>query len=94
MANNTTTKNQFFPRMVSHPGVPLSAKIQEMGMSVREFALRATKPEKTILAVIRGDSSITPDMAVIFENVTGIPAHFWMTRQRKYDEFMARQRMA
>ncbi len=89
-----TTKNQYTPRKVSHPGVTLGAKIQEMGMSVREFAIRTAKPEKTILAVIRGDSSITPDMAVIFENVTQIPAHFWMSRQRLYDEFMARQRMA
>lgn len=94
MANKMATKNQYTPRTVSHPGVTLGAKIQEMEMSVREFAVRAAKPEKTILAVIRGDSSITPDMAVIFENVTRIPAHFWMARQRNYDEHMARQRMA
>lgn len=94
MANNMATKNQYTPRKVSHPGVTLGAKIQEMEMSVREFAVRTAKPEKTILAVIRGDSSITPDMAVIFENVTQIPAHFWMSRQRNYDEYMATQRMA
>lgn len=94
MANKMATKNQYTPRRISHPGVTLGAKIQEMEMSIREFAVRAAKPEKTILAVIRGDSSITPDMAVIFENVTQIPAHFWMSRQRSYDEFLARQRMA
>ena len=83
------TINQYTSRKVTHPGVTLGAKIQEMGMSVREFALRAAKPEKTILAVICGDSSITPDMAVIFENVTQIPARFWMSRERNYDEFLA-----
>lgn len=93
MANNTMTKNQYTPRRVSHPGATLAAKLQEMGMSIREFAVRATKPEKTILAVIKGDSSITPDMAVIFETVTSIPAHFWMSRQRNFDEYQARQRM-
>lgn len=94
MANNMVRKNEYSPQTVSHPGITLAAKIQEMGMSVREFSLRASKPEKTIQAVLRGDSSITPDMAVIFENVTGIPAHFWMSRQRNYDEFLARKRMA
>ncbi|MDE5878022.1 MAG: ImmA/IrrE family metallo-endopeptidase [Muribaculaceae bacterium] len=94
MVNSPATKNQYTPRTVSHPGVTLSAKIQEMGMSIREFALRTAKPEKTILAVIRGDSSITADMAVIFENVTMIPAHFWIARQRNYDEFLAQSRMA
>lgn len=94
MVNNMAKKNQYTPRSVSHPGATLGAKIQEMGMTIREFAVRASKPEKTILAVIRGDSSITPDMSVIFENVTQIPAHFWISRQRNYDEFMARERMA
>lgn len=94
MASNMANKNQYNPRNVSHPGVTLGAKIQEMEMSVREFAVRTAKPEKTILAVIRGNSSITPDMAVIFENVTQIPAHFWMARQRNYDEAMARKRIA
>lgn len=94
MANKMAIKNQYTPRTVSHPGRTLGAKIEEMGMTVREFALRAAKPEKTILAVIKGESSITPDMAVIFENVTSVPAHFWMARQRNYDESLARQRMA
>lgn len=94
MVNSAAIKNQYTPQTVSHPGATLGAKIQEMGMSIREFALRTAKPEKTILAVIRGDSSITPDMAVIFENVTMIPAHFWIARQRNYDESLAQSRMA
>lgn len=87
------TISQYTPKMVSHPGQTLGYKIQELGMSVKEFAIRASKPEKTIIAVIKGDSSITPDMAVAFENVTKIPAHFWMARQRKYDEAVAREKM-
>lgn len=93
MANNMTDKNQYKPNRVTHPGTTLEAKIKEMDMSIREFAIRTAKPEKTILAVIKGDSSITPDMAVIFENVTLIPAHFWLARQRNYDEFQAHQRL-
>lgn len=87
------TISQYTPKTVSHPGQTLGYKIQELEMSVKEFAIRASKPEKTIIAVIKGDSSITPDMAVAFENVTKIPAHFWMARQRKYDEAVAREKM-
>ena len=61
-------------------------------MSVKEFALRTSKPEKTIFAVISGNSSVTPDMAVAFESVTKIPAHFWLNIQRGYDEYVARKR--
>lgn len=78
-----TTMNHYTPPVAFHPGETLAEKLEEMGMSIKEFAIRVTKPEKTIIAIIRGDSSITSDMAVSFESVTQIPAHFWMNKQRE-----------
>jgi plasmid maintenance system antidote protein VapI len=63
-----------------------------MNMGPKEFAVRTGKPEKTIIAVLKGESSITPDMAGLFESVTRIPARFWMNKQRSYDEYLARKR--
>lgn len=85
-------KNQYFPSTVFHPGETLEEKLEEMNMGPKEFALRTGKPEKTITAILKGESAITPDMAVQFENVTKIPAHFWMNHQRSYDEFKAREK--
>lgn len=85
-------QNQYFPQSRPHVGETLSEKLQEMEMGPKEFALRTGKPEKTITAILKGDSSITPDMAVQFENVTKIPAHFWMNHQRSYDEYVARKK--
>lgn len=85
-------QNQYFPQSRPHPGETLAEKLEEMEMGPKEFALRTGKPEKTIIAVLKGESSITPDMAVQFEHVTKIPAHFWMNHQRSYDEFMVRQK--
>lgn len=85
-------QNQYFPQSVPHPGETLAEKLGEMGMGPKEFALRTGKPAQTITAVLKGDSSITPDMAVLFENVTKIPAHYWMNHQRGYDEYMAREK--
>lgn len=85
-------QNQYFPQSVPHPGETLAEKLEEMGMGPKEFALRSGKPEKTISAILKGDSSITPDMAVQFESVTKIPAHFWMNYQRTYDEYIAREK--
>jgi addiction module HigA family antidote len=83
---------KFVPPVAFHPGVTLSEKLKEMGMSVKEFAVRTSKPEKTIFAIINGSSSITSDMAVAFEIVTRIPAHFWLNKQRSFDEYVARTR--
>lgn len=78
--------------VVYHPGETLEEKLQEMGMGVKEFATRVSKPEKTIIAVLKGKSAITPDMAVAFEMVTKIPAGMWLRHQKSYDEFIARKK--
>jgi HTH-type transcriptional regulator/antitoxin HigA len=85
-------QNQYFPQSRPHPGETLAEKLDEIAMGPKEFALRTGKPEKTIIAVLKGDSSITPDMAVQFENVTKIPANFWINHQRGYDEYIAREK--
>ena len=83
-------QNQYYPQSRPHPGETLAEKLEEMGMGPKEFALRTGKPDKTITAILNGDSSITPDMAVQFEAVTQIPAHFWINHQKSYDEYIAR----
>ena len=85
-------QNQYFPQSVPHPGATLVEKLEEMGMGSKEFAIRTGKPEKTISDVLNGNSAITPDMAIQFENVTKIPAHFWMNSQRGYDEYLAKKK--
>ena len=87
-----TIKNEYFPETVTHPGFTLNEKLKEIGMSKKEFALRTEKPEQTIIKIINGKSSITPDMSIQFENVLKIPANFWLKKQYRYDEFVARNK--
>jgi addiction module HigA family antidote len=84
-------KNQYHPQIAFHPGETLAEKLEELGMGPKEFSIRTGKPEKTVIAILKGKSSITPEMAVQFEHVLKIPAHFWLNMQRNYDEFMARE---
>jgi addiction module HigA family antidote len=84
-------KNQYNPQMAFHPGETLAEKLKEIGMGPKEFAIRTGKPEKTISAVLKKKSAITPEMAVQFEHVLKIPAHFWLNKQRNYDEYLARK---
>ena len=61
-------------------------------MSITEVAKRISQPEETVLAVLHGKSSITPDLAVAFEIVTCIPAYMWLRHQERYDEFVGRKK--
>ncbi|MBE9467940.1 MAG: ImmA/IrrE family metallo-endopeptidase [Bacteroidetes bacterium] len=87
-----TLTNQYSPDIVFHPATTLNEKLKEMGMSRKEFALRTGKPEKTIIAVLKEESSLTPEMAILFETVTQIPAQFWINKQARYNEYIARKK--
>lgn len=90
MAN--TNNNEYNPDYMSHAGTVLREKLQEMQMSSKEFAIRVDKPEETISKILNGKSSITTEMAVLFESATKIPARFWINRQRLYDEHLTRKK--
>ena len=85
-------ENEFNPPVVFHPGEMLQEKLEEINMQINEFALRCGKPEKTIHAILKGNSRITPDMALAFEQVLDIPVKMWLGWQTFYDEFLARQK--
>ena len=83
--------NQYFPQIAFHPGETVEEKLEELGMAIKEFAVRTGTSEKTIIAIIKGKSAITPEMAVLFEQILKIPAHFWLNMQRNYDEYRTRK---
>jgi addiction module HigA family antidote len=85
-------QNEFILDIAFHPGETLAEKLEEINMGPKEFAIRTGKPEKTINAVLKGESAITSDMAILFEDVLQIPACFWLKQQYEYDEYIARQK--
>lgn len=91
---NTNHQEEYTPNIVFHPGETLQEKLEELGIGPKEFALRTGKPEQTISKVLNGKSNITPEMAVIFETVTRIPASFWQRKQARYDEYIAKEQRA
>jgi len=57
-------------------------------MSTHEFALKTGMPEDTVPLILKEESSITSDMTILFEDVTGVPAKFWIRKQTRYDEYL------
>ncbi len=71
-------------RLISPPGDTLKETIDHYGMSQTELAIRMARPEKTISEIITGKAAITADTALQLEMVLGIPAAFWLERERNY----------
>src|SRR5579884_806918 len=83
-------RNEYVPDYVSPPGDTLLETIEDLGMTQAELARRTGRPLKTINEIIQGKTAITPDTALQFERVLGIPAHFWNNREQQYREALAR----
>jgi addiction module HigA family antidote len=84
----TTIPTKYTPQIAFHPGETLAEKLKELGMGSKEFAAITGQHEETMPSILNGSSSITPEMAVQFEQVLKIPAHFWLNMQRRYEEYL------
>src|ERR1700730_9795052 len=72
------------------PGLTVLETIDTLGMSQAELARRTGRPIKTINEIVQGKAAITPETAIQFELVLGVPAHFWSNLERNYRESLAR----
>jgi HTH-type transcriptional regulator / antitoxin HigA len=87
-------RNQYSPIDVSPPGETLEEVLELRAMSQAELADRTGRPKKTINEIIKGKAAITPETAIQFERVLGIPANFWIMREQNYQEALARNKEA
>ncbi|MBX0312006.1 MAG: HigA family addiction module antidote protein [Sulfurihydrogenibium sp.] len=78
-------KNQLKIRYAVHPGITLKEKLEEMGMSPEEFAIKIDLPVEVVLSILNEKSPITSNIAIKLEKVLGIPASFWINKQINYD---------
>jgi HTH-type transcriptional regulator/antitoxin HigA len=87
-----TSRNEYAPDFVSAPGETLEEVLEMHGMSQVELAERTGRPKKTINEIMKGKAAITPETALQFELVLGIPAGFWTNREQQYREALARSK--
>ncbi len=78
---------------VPSPGSELVEKLEEMGLDANDLAARMGYTPKAVNDILQGNSRITPDVAIMLEMITEIPADYWLRRQMSYDEFLSRERV-
>jgi addiction module HigA family antidote len=69
----------------SHPGRLLRADIEALGVSIADAAIALGVTRQQLYRVLRGDSSVTPDMAWRLERAVGGTARFWLSMQIAFD---------
>lgn len=90
----TETLPVYAPRDVSPPGDTLRDLMDERALSQAELARRLGRPAQAINEIVAGKKEITEDTALELERVLQVPAHFWLAREARYREYLARERAA
>jgi HTH-type transcriptional regulator / antitoxin HigA len=75
---------QIQKELLSPPGDTIQETIDTIGMSQAELAERIGRPKEKLNALINGNEPLTLKTAILLERVLGIPASFWIERERGY----------
>lgn len=70
--------------LLSPPGDTIQEHLDFIGMSQAELAERMGRPKEKINDIIKGREPITTATAFQLEKVLGIPASFWLNREKTY----------
>ncbi len=88
----TETNLLYQPAEVSPPGDTLRDLMEERDLTQAELSRRLGRPTQAVNEILAGKKEITEDTAIELERVLQVPAHFWLTREAQYREYLARMR--
>lgn len=92
MTENKIKKTKYTPSLAVPPGETLLEVLENKGMTQTELANRTGRPLKTINEIVKGETAITAETAIQFEQTLGVPAHIWNNLESGYREILARLR--
>lgn len=85
----STTSQSYFPDIPVHPGMSLSDELGFLHLSATDLAKRTGVTKKHWSNILNGKASITPEVALKLEKVTGTKASYWNNLSRNYQASLA-----
>jgi addiction module HigA family antidote len=75
-----------------HPGEILAEELQEIGLTMNQFAKALHVPPNRISAIVHGTRGITGETALRLARYFGTSSEMWINLQAHYDLEVARDR--
>lgn len=85
------TETKIWPDIAIPPGELLAETLETIGLTQAALARRTGRPTQAVNEIVRGVKQITPETALQFEYVLGVPAHIWLGLESDYRHIRARQ---
>ena len=72
-----------------HPGYYIKEIVEESGLTQEDFAKRLDTTPKNLSLLIRGEQSLSIDMAMKLSRMMGTSINYWLNLQNAYDALIA-----
>ena len=80
---------EYDDRIAFHPGYYIKEIIDESGLTQRDFAYRLDTTPKNLSLLIRGEQSLSIDIAMKLSRMMGTSVSYWLNLQNAYDALIA-----
>ncbi|MCR5511143.1 MAG: HigA family addiction module antidote protein [Lachnospiraceae bacterium] len=76
---------EYNDKIAFHPGYYIKEIIDESGLTQEDFAKRLDTTPKNLSIIIRGEQTLTVDIAFKLSRMMGTSIHYWLNLQNAYD---------
>ena len=83
---------EFNDKIAFHPGYYIKENVDASGLTQEDFAKRLGTTPKNLSILIRGEQSLSIDIAVKLSRMLGTSVNYWLNLQSAYDELIAEYR--
>lgn len=80
---------EYNDKIAFHPGYYIKEIIDESGLSQKDFASRLDTTAKNLSVLVRGEQSLSIDIAVKLSRMLGTSVEYWLNLQKSYDTLVA-----
>lgn len=82
---------EYNEKIVFHPGYYIKEIVDESGLSMEDFANKLDITAKDLCILIKGEQSLSIDIAMKLSRMLGTSVDYWLNLQKKYDIMSARE---
>src|SRR5258708_19513021 len=88
---NFADAHPYAPQSVPAPGETLKETLEDLALPQADLARRTGLSTKHINQLIQGAASLSPEVAILLEHTTGVPAGVWNRLEAAWRTYLARQ---
>ena len=80
---------EFNDKIAFHPGYYIKEIVDESGLTQEDFAKRLGTTPKNLRILVRGEQSLSIDIAMKMSRMIGTSIEYWLNLQKAYDVLQA-----